>query len=285
LAWTAATAGSNALAGYQIWRNGVQIGASLNLTYVDTNVQASTAYTYTVRAYDASGLASLDSPAAATSTLAPGVLAIDNIYSRTQTSITSSMTSAAVSTAGNNELLVAFITADGPNGSAQTFSSVTGGGLTWTLRKRSNAQAGTSEIWQAVAAAPVSNMTVSAVLARPNSAYQGAITIVAFQNASLNVVGATGGGSASSGAPTASLVTTKTSSWVWGTGNDWDNAKARTVGSNQAKVYEALTSSGDTYWVQRQNAVTPGAKTTVVINDTAPTTDRWNVATIEVLAY
>jgi len=105
------------------------------------------------------------------------------------------------------------------------------------------------------------------------------------QGASLpNAVGATGTGNSSKGAPTASLVTTRNNSWVFGVGNDYDSAIARTPGTGQTIVHQLLTSTGDTYWVQMQNATTPLSGTTVTINDTAPTTDRYNLTTVEVRA-
>jgi hypothetical protein len=96
-------------------------------------------------------------------------------------------------------------------------------------------------------------------------------------------IGATGTGNASSGAPTASLVTTRNNSWVFGVGNDYDNAIARTPGSGQSLVHQFLTPVGDTYWVQMRNAPTPASGTTVPINDTAPTTDRYNLTICEIL--
>src|SRR5205814_46366 len=71
--------------------------------------------------------------------------------------------------------------------------------------------------------------------------------------------------------------------WVFGVGTDWDHATGRTVGSNQTVVHQYLATVGDTYWVQRQNATTPAAGTVVTINDTAPTTDRFNLSLCEVL--
>jgi hypothetical protein len=45
---------------------------------------------------------------------------------------------------------------------------------------------------------------------------------------------------------------------------------------------DLAVASTDTYWVQQQNATTPVAGTTITINDTAPTTDSWNLTTVEV---
>jgi chitodextrinase len=54
LSWSAST-DDVALAGYQILRDGVQIATSSTPSYADRTTQASTAYTYTVAAYDTGG--------------------------------------------------------------------------------------------------------------------------------------------------------------------------------------------------------------------------------------
>ena len=67
-------------------------------------------------------------------------------------------------------------------------------------------------------------------------------------------------------------------------GDDWDSAKARTPGSGQELVDQFLSASGDTFWAQRQAKPTPAAGTSVAIDGTAPSGDRWNLAAVEVLA-
>jgi hypothetical protein len=52
--------------------------------------------------------------------------------------------------------------------------------------------------------------------------------------------------------------------------------------AGQTLVHQILASSGDTFWVQATAAV-PAAGTLVQVSDTAPTTDRWNLAAIEVV--
>ena len=69
-----------------------------------------------------------------------------------------------------------------------------------------------------------------------------------------------------------------------GVGNDYDNAISRTPGPGQRLVHQFLTPTGDTYWVQIQNAPTPTSGTSVSINDTAPATDRYNLSICEILA-
>ena len=118
--------------------------------------------------------------------------------------------------------------------------------MTWQLRRRANAQYGTSEIWQAVAPSPLTAAKVTAT--RLTGSYQGSLTVVSFIGADTTSTGATNGASAATGAPSVSLTTTRPGAWVWGVGSDWDKAVARTVGANQTKVSEYLAPAGDTFW-------------------------------------
>src|SRR4051794_2688010 len=198
----------------------------------------------------------------------------------------SSVTSPAFSTAAGGELLLAFVATDGVS-PGMSVTSITGAGLTWTLVRRTNAQLGTAEVWRAFAAAAVSAVTVRANLSQSVAA---SLTIVSFTGADPSgtggsgAIGATGGGAAASGAPTASFVTTRANSLVFGVGVDWDRAITRTIPAGQSLVNQYLATVGDTYWVQRQNAATAASGTTVTINATTPTTDRYNLAIGEVLA-
>jgi len=54
LSWTAST-DNVAVTGYKIFRNSVQVGTAAGTSYSDTGLTPSTAYTYTVSAYDAAG--------------------------------------------------------------------------------------------------------------------------------------------------------------------------------------------------------------------------------------
>ena len=216
----------------------------------------------------------------------PGQLAIDAFTSTDRTSASTTVSTPAFSTTAANELLLAFISSDSGVSGGMTVSGVTGGGLTWALVKRTNAQPGDAEIWRAFAPTVLSNATVTANLSQN---VVSSITVVTFTGADTTgtngsgAIGATGGGSAASGAPTASLVTTRNNSWVFGVGTDWDAAVARTLGTGQTMVHQFLTNVGSTYWVQRQNSVTPLSGTTVTINDTAPTADKFNLSIVEIL--
>jgi hypothetical protein len=178
-------------------------------------------------------------------------------------------------------VLVAFVAADGPasTGTPQT-TTVSGAGQTWTLVRRVNARAGTSEVWRAIATGAVTNATVTATLQR--TGYDASLTVVSFIGASGT--GASAGNNAASGAPTVTLVTTNAGSLVYGVGNDWDGAGARTLGATQTMVHQWVdTGVGDTFWVQARTGAVAAAGTSVTLNDTAPTNHRWNFASVEIV--
>jgi len=212
-------------------------------------------------------------------------ISIDQVESTDQSKAATSITSPSVSTTSTNELLLAFVSSDA-NSAGVTVTGVTGAGLTWVLVQRTNVQLGTAEIWRAFASAKLSKVTVKATLSQSVAASLTVVTFAGTDTTGTNgsgAIGATGTGNADPGAPTASLVTTRNGSWVFGVGNDWDNAISRTLGPNQTMVHQYLATVEDTYWVQRQTASTPLSGTTVTINDTAPTTDRYNLSIVEVL--
>jgi len=197
-----------------------------------------------------------------------------------------SITSATFSTKTANELLLAFVATHGTTASV-TVSGVTGAGLTWVLVQRTNAQRGTAEIWRAFAPSTLTNVSVKATLSRSVAA---SITVVSFAGTNPSgtngsgAIGATGTGSANPGAPTASLVATQNFSRVFGVGNDVSSATARTLGPNQIMVHQYLAAAADTFWVQRLSQSGPILSgTTVTINDTAPTADRYNLSICEIL--
>jgi hypothetical protein len=213
-------------------------------------------------------------------------LAIDVNSSADGTTAKTTISTTAFSTKSANELIVAFVATDYLSGANTTVTSVTGGGLTWTLVKRTNVQSGDAEIWAAFASSTLTNVTVTATVSQ---SVVSSITVMSFSGVDTtsggtgpNAIGATGTGNSSNGAPTASLVTTRNNSWVLGVGNDYDNAISRTLGTGQTMVHQFLTPTGDTYWVQMQSATTPLSGTSVTINDTAPTTDRSNLTLVEV---
>ncbi|GHH84586.1 hypothetical protein GCM10018793_49420 [Streptomyces sulfonofaciens] len=71
LSWSASS-DNVGVAGYLVYRGGVQVGTSTTTTFTDTGLSASTAYTYTVRARDAAGNTSAASGAVTATTSSQG---------------------------------------------------------------------------------------------------------------------------------------------------------------------------------------------------------------------
>ena len=176
-------------------------------------------------------------------------------------------------------LLVAFGSSDGPTGSVQRVT-ISGAGLTWTRVRRVNVQLGTSEIW--IARAPTALTGVRVRSRQAFSNHHQSLTVVVFTGASG--VGASAGANAASGAAKVSLVATKAQSLVYGVGNDWDRAIARTLGADQVMVHQWVdTAINDTFWVQSWASPVAAAGTSVMLSTTAPTSDRWNFAAVEIV--
>ena len=70
LSWSAST-DNVGVAGYRVYRNGVQVGTASGTTFTDTGLSAATQYAYTVAAYDAAGNVSAQS-AGISATTSPG---------------------------------------------------------------------------------------------------------------------------------------------------------------------------------------------------------------------
>jgi Bacterial Ig domain/Lysyl oxidase len=212
-------------------------------------------------------------------------LGTDVIVSTDRSGTGTSITSPSFSTKSTNELLLAFISTDA-NTAGVSVTVVTGVGLTWALVRRTNVQMGTAEIWRTFAPAVLSGITVKATLSQSVGASMTVVSFTGTDTSGTNgsgAIGNIGSGNATAGAPTATLATTRANSWVWGVGNDWDSAIARALGANQTLKHQYLASVGDTYWVQAQSSTTAVSGTSVTINDTAPTSDRYNLSIVEVL--
>jgi hypothetical protein len=216
-----------------------------------------------------------------TTTTAPqsgGSVALDTV-TNTSSTPAPNLVSPAFNTRGSGELLVAFLSSDGPAYGSVSFTSVSGGGLTWHRAAMSNAQAGDAEIWTAFATSRLSNVRVTAT--RSSGWYEGQITVAAFTGAS-SVTGSAAGASGPSGAPAITLNMHNARSWVWGVGHDWDGSMARTLPYGQTLVSQYTDwGIGDTSWVQRQTSAGSTASS-VTLSDTAPTNHRWNIAAIEI---
>ncbi len=195
-----------------------------------------------------------------------------------------SFVSPMFSTNQSNELLLAFVATDSTSGT-ETIRSVSGAGLSWTLVRRTNTQQGTAEIWRAFAVKPLNQVTVMASISQRLT---GSLTIVSFAGVDTSAangaaaIGAVGSGSARSGAPTATLVASRTQSLVLGVGNDAGTGIGRTVVAGQSLVHQYVDSSNrGTYWVQR--LIDPVSMVgSVTIRDSAPTSSAYNLSIVEV---
>ncbi len=211
---------------------------------------------------------------------------VDTLAWGHQPSAKATVTTSAFSTASPAELLLAFVSADNPSGANTTVTSVSGAGLTWQLVKRTNVQKGTAEIWRAFASAKLNNVTVRATLSKAAAASITVIGCTGVDTTGVNgagAIGAVGSANGSSGAPSVQLATTRNNSWVFAVGTDWDNPIPRTLGPNQTLIHQYMPPVGDTYWVQRVNDSVAVSGTVVTLNDTAPTSDRWNFTAVEIL--
>jgi len=68
-------------------------------------------------------------------------------------------------------------------------------------------------------------------------------------------------------------------------GYDADKNMARTPGANQTLVHQWIDNNNNqTFWVQALSTPAGAAGSMVTINDTAPSSDRWNLAAVEIVA-
>ena len=254
-----------------------RIGQSSSTTFNDTGLAAGT-YFYRVTASDAAG--NIGPPSNEASAIVTQSTASIGLEKTIVADVSGTASITGLSTAAANDLLLAFVGADGPGSQSQA-ATVSGAGLTWTLVRRTNAQAGSSEIWLASAPVPLANASIQSLLSRPG--YHQSLTLVVLSGAAG--VGATAGASGATGAPAAQLTTSAAGSWIFGVGNDYDSAVARTLGPGQAMIHQWIeTTLGDTYWVQRTASPIGASGSAVTVNDLAPTSDRWNLTAVEVLA-
>jgi len=220
--------------------------------------------------------------------LNPGGVAIDQTVFVDGTKTATTLATATFSTSSTNELLLAFISSGKGTDTTTTVSGVTGGSLTWVLVQRTNTQQGTSEIWRAFAPTALTNATVTATFSQT---VQASMTVVSFTGVDTTgtngsgAIGAIATANAATGAPSATLTTTRANSVVFGVGDDPTAKVARTVGANQSLVHQLLcsvTGQTCTLWVQQVPTLVPAVGTSVTINDTAPTADAYNLSLVEV---
>jgi beta-lactam-binding protein with PASTA domain len=202
------------------------------------------------------------------------------------------VTSPAFAVAANT-LLVAFISADGPQtgpatpaNQRQNVNSMNNSGtvLTWQRAAQANAQAGDAEIWYAFAPTARTSMTVTGVFRFSATA---SMTVVGFTGAANSLAGAATAiaskATGVAGDPTASITSTRANSLVFGVGVDWDNPRTITAGPAQTLLNQSSTTAiTDTYWSQRANNPVPLAGVPTTLSATGTGADRWNFAVVEI---
>lgn len=215
---------------------------------------------------------------------------VDVMVSRNVSTASTTNTSPTLTTTGLNELLVAFIAADNPGlicpSTPQTVTSVTSSpALTWTLAVQNHSQCGATAVFWAYSTTSFSG-TVAAHLAKSADSL---MTVIAFTGAAAGAdaignVKACNAPPNSGAAPQCTLITTRTNSWVFAVGNDWDKSRTMVPGPNQILRHTYDAPVKDTYWVQSTTAPTTTAATMVTINDSYPTpnNDRWDFSLIEI---
>jgi hypothetical protein len=205
---------------------------------------------------------------------------IDAMVSADATTGSNAIATPNLTTTGSGRLLVAAIAADGLPNARQRVSTVSGGGLTWTLAVRASDSHGTSEIWQAYATNVYSD-TVTATLSR--SGFHASITVVAFAGAGPSIA-ATASDTRHSNHPQLTLTTTHANSLVVAVGHDASAAAARTPEGGQLILHQFIDiAANQTMWVQSTNGpvTTPGPLT---VGTSAPAKVRWQLAAAEVPA-
>lgn len=188
------------------------------------------------------------------------------------------VTTGSVHTASRDETLLAFVSADGPAGAAQS-GTVTGGGLSWHRVTIANGVAGDAEIWTAYARGVLRDARVRVHLSV--TGYGALLSVVALEGA--GGVGARAAASAESGPPRLELRTRGAASLVFAVGHDWDHAIGRVLAPGWVRLDQWLDpGAGDTAWSQYTNATTGPAGARVTVADAAPVADAFNLAAVEV---
>jgi len=188
------------------------------------------------------------------------------------------VTTGPFTTYTTQDLLLAFVGADGPTTTHQAVA-ISGGGLTWHLIRRSNAQAGDAEIWWASSTPVLHAIRVTSREGQTGFAQH--VAVVAYSHA--GPLGASGIAAAPRGAAGLKLTAKASGSYLVAVGSDWDHAIARTVLTGQSILSSWVDAGdGDTLWVQSTAAANSIAGRRVTLGTAAPTTDRWDFAAVEV---
>lgn len=220
------------------------------------------------------------------------VLAIDGTTPAKVTGTTAAITSAAFSPPAGS-VLWAFVARNGPSAGNDDGTVSSTGGLSWSLAGRKSTNAGSTngagteacvEIWRAYAATAPGSITVTDTRAdgAGGTDRQHILKVLVITGAEPVWAGAITGTSSASGLPSASVTTTRASSWVFAVASDWAQAGLGTAGASQTIIDEDDVAGQYSAHIWRQDATTPASGTSVTMNLTAPAAEQYNELAIEV---
>ena len=256
--WPAATPGTNAVAGYYVYRNGTQVqtvaGSAASNSFTDTGLAPSTTYSYTVAAYDSTTPAPLVSapsaPAAVASTassggtIAPGQPGTPTVSATTLTSVSLTWPASAP---GSNPVAGYFVYRGGATTPVAAVSSpaYTDLGLT----------SGTSYSYRVVA---YDNGTPSALLSVSSPTMTATTTADALTDVDVGTTGAAGSAVVSAG----SYSVAGSGADIWGTADAFNFDYESLTGDGSLTVYVASQSNTNA-WAKAglmfRDSLAPGA--------------------------
>jgi hypothetical protein len=190
-------------------------------------------------------------------------------------------TTPAFHTATPGETLLAFVSADGPEGARRQTAAVSGAGVRWELVERANGASGDSEVWMATAHKILTGGEITATLS--NQAFDESLTVIAMEG--VKGVGSRARGSGTTGAAHLELATSAATSLVFAVGNDADRAVSRVLPSGWVPLDQRLNARiADTFWSQYTNQPTGRRGTVVAVEAAGAVTDQWNLAAVELVS-
>ena len=282
LTWTAST-DNVAVTGYNIYRGGTKIGTATTNSFTNTGLSASTAYTYTVSAYDAAGNVSTQSTSATVTTLAASVtpppslpgITIDPstpaaVKGSTQTLTTASFTPPVGS------VIYILIGANSNSGGPNAISSVSDN-LSTHLTYTKELEYGTENAADSLAylyTAPVTTSQPMKITVTQSNSGVNLILVKTLVVTGVNPsapIAAHGGGRGVTGTVSDSYTSTSAGSLGWLIYSDWVGTTLPTVSSNEAVNISYSVSGDDSYSFIQQKSPSANVGTVVTLNTTAPT--------------
>lgn len=216
-------------------------------------------------------------------------LTIDQTPTLVETIVASSVTTGTFTTTVATEIIIAMCTSDGFFSTGGTFTITdNGGGLGWTLIKRSNAQAtdGTCEAWYALVTSIKTNLTVTATYSSGTTNRLNLQVVTLSGHDVVKPIGATLGTVISAAVVSGNITTTVNNSQVFALFSNSDGAIDNTstvVGSNQTKISQgtfSATHGEGTFWRQTNTTTPVGVVTS---NLTTPATDTGDLVVFEIV--